>query len=166
MLPFLRTTALIFILTAAIPTTIVRAQTKTIQSGWKVLQLPHGWLLNVPKDFKIRKLQGIDTEGGVIRSRKRNISLTYEEFSNWYVIKKDCDTTKAVLEATRIYYQEGQRVIMTSGDDCEGRTDITLRSYDLINGAEILLTEIFSTLRLPHSSLTRDKNLKSLKSVR
>ena len=156
--PLLRAVVLVFGFELAIPATIVCAQTSTPQPGWKVLQLPYGWIINVPKEFITRKYQGIDSHPGVVRSRRRKIELEYDIITGSFepVRKPDCDTTRAVIFGIGINYFDNygdngrRRVIQTSGEECRNGVYIGLSGTNLGEEGERLATEIFKTLRISY----------------
>ena len=158
MYSLLRVVILVSVFSVAIPATIGRAQTNTLQPGWKVLQLPYGWIINVPKDFTTKRYQGIDSHPGVVRSRKRKIELEYDIITGGLkpVRKPDCDTSQAVIFGIGVNYYNNygddgrRRVISTSGEECRNGIYINLTGTNLGEEGERLATEIFKTLRISY----------------
>ena len=160
MCSLLRTITLIGIFSVATPAiTKICAQTLIIQPGWKVLQLPHGWLVDIPKDFTTKKYQGVDSEPGVIRSKKRGITLEYDIFASGFrsVRKPDCDTTRAVISDVGInYFDDGRRrLIAIVTVECRNGVSIGLSGTNLREEGERLATEIFKTLRISYNVSSR-----------
>ena len=154
----LRASVLAFVFSLAIPATSACAQVGTIQPGWKLLQLPYGWTINVPKDFTTRRYQGVDSCPGVVRSRRRKIELEYDIITGGLkpVRKPGCDTTQAIIFGIGINYYDNygddgrRRVISTSGEECRNGIFINLTGTNLEEEGERLATEIFKTLRISY----------------
>ncbi|MDQ2770947.1 MAG: hypothetical protein M3Y54_10660 [Bacteroidota bacterium] len=146
---------LVSLLTATEGITNANAQLVAIKPGWKVLQLPYGWTLNVPNDFKAKRLQGVDSEPGVVRSRRRKIKLEYDIIAGGVSVKRkpDCDTTQAVILWIGIENHDDWRgrEISTAGIECRNDTYIGLKGTNLGEKGEQLTAEIFETLRINYS---------------
>ena len=67
---------------------------------WVTLNLPNGWQLQTPSNFKAKAVQGIDSEPGYIYSKTDSIVLEFDSgfgpFPN-----DDCDFSKQVDEAKK-----------------------------------------------------------------
>lgn len=159
MYSLLRIVMLVSAFSIAISATIARAQTNTLQPGWKVLQLPYGWIINVPKDFTTKRYQGIDSHPGVVRSRKRKIELEYDIITDGVRAKRkpDCDTTRAVILWLGIQEHDDWRgrEISTQGTECRNDSAILLTGKNLAEKDEQLTTEIFKTLRISYNDFAR-----------
>lgn len=149
----------------------------TEKPDWTILNLPNGWTLQAPKNFKDSSDQGIDSNPGYIFSTLDSIFLKFdsgEEITH----KHECDFQKEVDEAKRPYmlskYKKqtgishiqrvdtiGDRVasIITSTKVGKGITNISINDCstgawlgitgnDLTPDKQALVLEIFRTIRM------------------
>ena len=70
----------------------------TNHSDWIKLSLPNGWILQAPKGFRAKTLQGIDSEPGVINSKQDSIYLQFDSGTEM-MKKRDCSFTNNIEKA-------------------------------------------------------------------
>ena len=59
--------------------------------NWKTVKITSEWSLKVPKEFKLQRFNGIDSEIGSIYSKKDSINI---EFESWLGLKESCKECK------------------------------------------------------------------------
>jgi len=62
-----------------------------LNPSWQKLSLPNGWVIYTPKEFKMKTIQGVDSEPGFIYSKKDSIRLEFDSGANDYYYDKHCD---------------------------------------------------------------------------
>ena len=70
-----------------------------LNPSWQKLSLPNGWVIYTPKEFKVRTVQGVDSEPGFIYSKKDSIRLEFDSGQNDNYYYKHCNLHENFLRA-------------------------------------------------------------------
>lgn len=71
---------------------------------WTEIRLPEGWTLYAPDSFSVKKLQGVDSQVGMVHSSSNGISIEYDIGPNMNILfeKPDCSLKGQIAWAKRI----------------------------------------------------------------
>ena len=144
-------------------------------SDWTSLNLPNGWTLQAPKNFKSSSAQGIDSDPGYIYSTLDSIFLEYDSSVGH---KFDCDFEKEIAEAKMPYMlstykqrtginhiqsvdtigdraasiitstQTDKGITQISIQDCKTGASLGITGNNLSADKKTLVLEIFRTVRM------------------
>jgi hypothetical protein len=77
---------------------------------WKEIGLPEGWTIYTPDSFAVKKLQGVDSDVGMVHS-SNDISIEYDIGSNMNILFKtpDCRLNTQLARAKRILQEKSTK---------------------------------------------------------
>jgi hypothetical protein len=144
-----------------------------VDPTWIKHHLPYGWTISTPAEFKIGKLQGIDSQVGYILSSEDSILLNYDIGNDMIPKNRDCnfsseveyakfrisnederqsyfridtiDEKVAIIETPRIERNGQMRI---SIQDCKTGAWVGIHGENLNPAREKLVVKIFETIKL------------------